>query len=86
MESFYRAFHARTQHVRAVMQGYKHDACEWEIAQRLPSWLAPSQATFVGWLHEHYTDATRRCSRVRGSAEGVLQCGQRPPLPFGYHD
>lgn len=28
MEAFYRTFHSKTQHVRAVVVGYKHDACE----------------------------------------------------------
>jgi hypothetical protein len=32
MESFYRAFHTKTQHVRAAVVGYKHDACEQSAA------------------------------------------------------
>ena len=30
METFYRTFHSRTQHVRAVVVGYKHDATVYE--------------------------------------------------------
>ena len=28
LRRFYRAFHNKTQHVRAVVVGYKHDSCE----------------------------------------------------------
>lgn len=78
MESFYRTFHSKTQHVRAVVVGYKHDAggrvCRATVHSKLAPWW------LCGGCLQQQSKAVGCGPLARHSASSLQQPGHQPPV------
>ena len=82
MESFYRTFHTRTQHVRAVVVGSKHDGegCR-PTSERDVDWLPHNHLRADPVLVGATPPSSPRSHGVRGAFARVLQLFAARALP-----